>query len=201
MMVRLSCLWSGMIWQAAKLQNSESHNSTPSSLLLFYTKQSLSPPSLFCSVWAPYWTSSQKSALDSQLWEKQSPFPVPELWVSFRLVTPGLEGRERNTGLTGCMENSAILNVWTKNPEWPVHVHQKYVLLDIQTTSNSIQSWDTAEILLLRCKSDFQPEVTNHKPTFMAGGTKYICPVALWKTRMHVRTQHKNLPQGLFIRN
>lgn len=77
-----------------QLQNSESLNSTPHFLHLRYTKQSLSPPSLFCSMWAPHWTSSQKSALDSQLREKQSPSLVPR--APGLIQTSGLEEEEGN---------------------------------------------------------------------------------------------------------
>lgn len=96
--VGFSCHWSGDDLTGCHLQNSDSLNSAPHSLHLCYTKQSLSPPSLLCSMWAPHWTSSQKSALDSQLREKQSSSspPSPELCGSFRLLTPGLEERERN---------------------------------------------------------------------------------------------------------
>lgn len=61
-----------------QLQNSESLNSAPRSFHLRYTKQSLSPPSLFSSTWAPHWTSSHKSEPNSQLREKKHnllPYP------------------------------------------------------------------------------------------------------------------------------
>lgn len=75
---QLSCLWWGTNWQAASSRigshfiafpilstSATPHNHYPP------------PPSLFCSMWVPHWTSSQKSVLDSQLREKQSSSPVP----------------------------------------------------------------------------------------------------------------------------
>lgn len=80
---------------ACQLQNSESLNSTPRSFHLRYTKQSLSPPSLFSSTWAPHWTSSHKSEPNSQLREKNTIVSLipgaPGL-----LQTPGFEEQEGN---------------------------------------------------------------------------------------------------------
>lgn len=78
-----------------QLQNSESLNSAPRSFHLRYTKQSLSPPSLFSSTWAPHWTSSHKSEPNSQLREKTTIFSLipgaPGL-----IQTPGFEEQEGN---------------------------------------------------------------------------------------------------------
>lgn len=82
-----------------QLQNSESLNSAPRSFHLRYTKQSLSPPSLFSSTWAPHWTSSHKSEPNSQLREKKtqsSPLSL-EHQASFRLLAL----RNRREILTG----------------------------------------------------------------------------------------------------
>lgn len=82
-----SPLAGGLTWRLASFQSSDSlKRAFPRSLHLRYAKQSLSSPqSLFRSMWAPQWTSSEKSALQLPTQGKAiCPLPSPEHCCSFK---------------------------------------------------------------------------------------------------------------------
>lgn len=69
----------GTIWQVASSRIATHSIALPILSTSATPNNHYLPPSLLCSMWAPHWTSSQKSALNSQLREKQ--FPHNDLHV------------------------------------------------------------------------------------------------------------------------
>lgn len=136
------CSWvfvigGGSIWQVARLQNSDSLNSARHSLRLRYTKQSLSPTSLLCSMWAAHWTSSQKPALNTPAEGKAIFSPPP--WTSgthSQLPIPGIE--EKKYWLEMMMHTQEKLHNTHKKWHWHTCGRTwKVGSVDIQPTTSS----------------------------------------------------------------
>lgn len=175
-----------------QLPNSDSLNSAPHSLHLFYIKQSLSPPSLLCCMWAPHTEHHHRSQRSTPSPRKSNLLPLSlERHGSFR-PDSWLRGTGEKNWLETMMytqENCTMRNMPGKKQFFTMTYMCLYTRSSTHTTHYQFRASMPETPLYHHCPAscmqNFLAEAASDRPTFMARGTKICSSVAPHKTRMH----------------